>query len=416
MARFAHLTIDFCPVQSEFIWRRVMQKNIKIPFLTLVLMISFASVNAVLFTPALPNIAHDFQISESIAQQMITWFMIGYAIGQLLYGPIANRYGRKPAIYMGISVQIMSNILCIIAGFTHSYLLLVAARFLMALGSGVGLKMTFTLLSESYEPKMVSHKLSCLMLAFAITPGLAVALGGILNTHFGWMSCFYAGAIYGLCLLLLTRKLPETLVAKDIHAFELKHLAEGYMAQFKNIQLMAGGLLMGGATAFVYVFAAVAPFLAISILHMSGTAYGLANLLPPIGLMLGSLASVQFLKRKGLVFSIRLGIAVSAISILIMIVAVWMKASALMTLFLPMILIYFGLALIFANASTAAMDKVMDKAHGSAAMNFMNVGFATLIVLMVGLFQIKLMLLPIIFLFLVVVMIMAFNGLKYQNA
>jgi MFS family permease len=393
-----------------------MQKNIKLSCLTLVLMISFASVNAVLFTPALPNIAHAFQISESMAQQMMTWFMVGYAIGQLLYGPIANRYGRKPALYMGVSMQIVSNILCITAGLTHSYFLLVAARFLMALGSGVGLKMTFTLLNESYEPKEVSHKLSYLMLAFAITPGLAVALGGIVNTHLGWMGCFYTGAFYGLCLLLFVRRLPETLANKDMHAFKLKHLLESYMMQFKNLQLMMGGILMGGATAFVYVFAAVAPFVAINILHMSGTAYGLANLLPPIGLVLGSLASVQLLKRKSSDFSIRLGITVSAISTIIMIVAVWVKASALMALFMPMILIYFGLALVFANASTVAMEKVLDKAHGSAVMNFMNMGFATLVVLMLGLFQIKLILLPMAFLFLTIVMGMAFNRLRYQNA
>ena len=78
----------------------------QLPLVTLLLMISFASVNAVLFTPALPNIAHFFAISDSIAQQTITWFLIGYAVGQLLYGPLANRFGRKKALFAGVSLQI----------------------------------------------------------------------------------------------------------------------------------------------------------------------------------------------------------------------------------------------------------------------------------------------------------------------
>jgi DHA1 family bicyclomycin/chloramphenicol resistance-like MFS transporter len=134
----------------------------KLPFFTLLLLISFASVNAVLFTPALPNIAQFFGINEDVAQQTMTWFLVGYAFGQLLYGPLANRFGRKPALYMGISLQMYSSLLCVLAGYTHTFWLLAIGRFLLALGSGVGLKMTFTLVNECYEPKIASQKISYL--------------------------------------------------------------------------------------------------------------------------------------------------------------------------------------------------------------------------------------------------------------
>src|SRR5579864_6635516 len=96
--------------------RCIMQTKSQLPFFTLLLLISFASVNAVLFTPALPNITHFFGISEDIAQQTITWFLIGYAVGQLIYGPIANRFGRKHALYTGIGIQIISSLFCVVAG------------------------------------------------------------------------------------------------------------------------------------------------------------------------------------------------------------------------------------------------------------------------------------------------------------
>src|ERR1700722_395130 len=121
----------------------MLQTKSKPSFFTLLLMISFASVNAVLFAPALPDIARYFSISDNTAQQTMTWFLVGYALGQLIYSPFANRFGRKPALYIGISLQIISSLLCVLSGAIHEYWLLVLGRFFLALGAGVGLKMTF---------------------------------------------------------------------------------------------------------------------------------------------------------------------------------------------------------------------------------------------------------------------------------
>lgn len=374
-----------------------MKKNITLSFLTLLLMISFASVNAVLFTPALPEIAKSFAVTSNSAQQTIVWFLIGYALGQLIYGPIANRYGRKPALYIGIAIQIGSSLICVLAGITHEFTVLVVGRFLLALGSGVGLKMTFTLVNECYEPKIASQKISYLMLAFAITPGLGVALGGILNEHYGWMSCFYAGALYGLILLILIIRLPETLKEPDLNAFKIKHLIEGYVTQFKNAQLVAGGLLMGGSTCFVYVFAALAPFIAINLFGMSSALYGIANLLPPLGLIMGSLTAAQLAKKYSLQSLIRWGIYLTGVGGVFMLVGVLMHFSVIISLFLPTIVIYFGICFILPNASTIAMSHVRDKAHGSAVMSFINMGLATLVVLSLGIFPTKEILLPIVY-------------------
>lgn len=383
----------------------------RLPFFTLLLLISFASVNAVLFTPSLPNITHFFNIDENTSQQTITWFLIGYALGQLVYGPIANRFGRKPALYAGISLQIISSLLCVLAGVMHEYRLLVIARFMLALGSGVGLKMTFTLVSECYEPKIASQKISYLMLAFAITPGLGVALGGFLNTYYGWMSCFYAGAIYGLILLFFVIYLPETQKTLNMNALKIKHLLGDYKNQFKNSQLISGGLLMGCSTSFVYIFAAVAPFIAITIFGLSSAQYGIANLLPPIGLIVGSIVGARFAKTYSFYSLIQAGIGIASIGTIWMLVAMFAQLPILFSLFIPMIIIYFGMCFILANASTIAMSHVDDKAHGSAVMSFINMGFATLVVLSIGLFPMKTMLLPASYLILCIAMIGVFKFL-----
>lgn len=378
----------------------------KKPFLTLLLMISFASVNAVLFTPALPNITQFFNISTSTAQQTITWFLVGYTLGQLIYGPLANRFGRKPALYLGISLQIVSSLLCSIAG-QENYLLLLIGRFLLALGSGVGLKMTFTLVNECYESPSANQKISYLILAFAITPGLAISLGGFLNDCWGWQSCFYASAVYGLILLLLCFRLPETKLQLDFNAFKIKHLFHEYFSQFKNGQLILGGVLMGCASSFIYIFSALAPFIAMNILGMKSTEYGIANILPSIGLCMGSILSAQFAKRYSQLTGVKFGILVTLISILFMFAMImilqqlpWFK------IFIPISFCYLGLAFIFPNASTLAMHQVLNKANGSAVMNFINMGLVTLIVLNLNYFVITEHLLSWIYLIICMAMIM----------
>lgn len=393
-----------------------MQTKPQLPFITLLLLISFASVNAVLFTPALPAIAADFGITDSYTQLTISWFLIGYSLGQLIYGPIANRYGRKPALYAGISLQIISSIVCVLAGIIHLYTLLIIGRFLLALGAGVGLKMTHTLVNETNDPIEASRKLSYLLMAFAITPGIGVMLGGQLVTHFNWISTFIAGAIYGLILLSLVVKLPETKTSLDYEAFQLTHLIQSYTTQFKNHHLVICGLLMGGATAFTYVFAALAPFIAINMLNMNSASYGIASLLPPIGLIAGSFFSVRYTKKIGKANIMQLGLLIALIGCVLMFVFALMKLSGLITLFFPLMISYFGFPLVVSNASAIAMQHVSDKAHGAAVMSFVNMGSVTVLILNIGYFPATTITLPSIFLVITLLMLALFLRLKRSDA
>ncbi|HTM63766.1 MAG TPA: MFS transporter [Gammaproteobacteria bacterium] len=370
----------------------------KLPLVTMLLLISFASVNAVMFTPALPDIANYFAISHDKAQLTISWYLIGYASGQLIYGPLANRFGRKPTIYGGVILQIISSLICAASGFIHWYPLLVIGRLLLAFGSGVGLKMTFTLVNECYPPKAAAKMISFLILAFAITPGLSAALGGILNQSFGWISCFYAGAAYGLVLLAFAYRLPETLAQLDFDALKWPHLIESYGVQFKNQRLVAGALMMGTSTCFVYTFAAIAPFVAINMLGMASAEYGIANILPAVGLAVGTLTSARLTERFDFNAMIIGGLAIAAIGVFLMFTATWLHGDAIHSIFIPMMIIYLGLSAILANASTIAMSDVEDKSHGAAVMSFINMGTATVVVLAIGWLHVTTILMPILFL------------------
>ena len=146
----------------------------------LFLLTSFASFNAVLFTPALPAMAKFFAISAGTVQGTILYYLIGYSVGQLFYGPIANRYGRKPTLFGGIILEICSSILCLVAIRQQNFALLLCARFLLAAGAGVGLVLAYAMVNETFAPKAAAKRIAYLTLSFAVSPGISVFVGSIL--------------------------------------------------------------------------------------------------------------------------------------------------------------------------------------------------------------------------------------------
>ena len=96
--------------------------------ISLLVIIAFASVNSLFYTPGMPAIQQFFGVSESDVKMTMTVFLVGYAISQLIYGPVANRFGRKPALYIGIAVTLVGNLLCALSGLSGSFALLLWGR------------------------------------------------------------------------------------------------------------------------------------------------------------------------------------------------------------------------------------------------------------------------------------------------
>ena len=112
------------------------------------LLISFAAVSGLLFTPALPSLAKDLSISEAQAQWIIAIFLVGYCLGILPYGSLSNRFGRKKANYIGVCLAIVGSLP---AYASTSFWMLCAARFLQAFGSSAGLKISFTMIADVHQ-------------------------------------------------------------------------------------------------------------------------------------------------------------------------------------------------------------------------------------------------------------------------
>lgn len=350
-------------------------------FLLLFLLISFGSITAVAFTPALPAITQFFGISAKTAGLTITVFLIGYALGQLFYGPLANRFGRKTALYLGIGLEIAASMLCVMASPLHAFWLLITARFLMALGASVGLKMSFTLVADAYTQAESRKIIAHLMIAFAITPALGVAIGGFLVEHFAWVAAFYFMAGYGLLLLVLTFKMSETAKSLDLDALKFAKIINNYAATLRGFELPLAAILMGCGTSFVYLFASLAPFIAMEVMRLNPSQYGLWNLLPVAGVIVGSQLAALLSHTLSALKAILLGVVIMMIGSLIMFGAFLSGKIEALFLFMPLLIIYIGLGFVYSNASGMATAVLADKSNASAMMSFINMGVATVSVL-----------------------------------
>ncbi len=372
----------------------------------LMLLGTFASVSAVLFTPALPQIAHILHISEAMAQLTITLYLIGYAIGNLPYGPLSNRLGRKPTLFIGIIIALIGNGMMALLPLFPSFGLLLVGRFLNALGASVGLKIAFTMIGDIYSHEKATKKISFLMLAFAMGPGLAIVLGGILTTYAGWTSNFYFLIFYSLLLLALSTQLPETCQKIDKKALQIDKILEGYGQKFKNRRLMLCACLMGCGTAVIYLFAAAAPFIGIEQLGFSPEKYGFLNFIPPLGMVIGSFFAIKLAGKQETLATMKLGISIAlGVSALMFFLFVAGMVN-LWTLFIPMPFLYIGEALVFANASSLALSHAQNKSNASAVMNFVNLGLSFVILSLFGLISFPASyLIPLVFFLLTLVML-----------
>lgn len=348
----------------------------------LLLLVSFASVSAVLFTPALPSIASFFNVSMAQSQLTITAFLIGYALGQLPYGPLANRLGRKITLYIGISLAILGSLLCAFSSSMQSFELLVFARFLQALGACVGLKVSFTMIADVYNQTDATRIFSYVIMAFAIMPGLAIAVGGLLVQMFHWESCFYFLSFFGAALLCLSARLPETAKSLDRAALKLSSVIEGYRLKFKNQRLVTSAIVMGCGTAIVYIFAAKAPFIGITLMGMQPKAFGIYNLIPVLGMLLGAYFAAKLAGRLSVLNILLMGMIACLFMTLSMLIPFFLGILNPNTLFFPMLLVYVSESLIFANISSLGLSHAKNKSNGSAVLNFINLGIAVIAVLL----------------------------------
>ena len=223
------------------------------------------------YLPSFPAIAAAFSTDIEHVQVSLAVYFIGLAIGQLLYGPLADRFGRRKPLLVGITLFTLGSLACAMA---PSLEWLIAARFIQALGGCAGMVISRAVVRDLCDPIASAKVFSQLMLVMGLAPILAPILGGAMLATLGWQSIFFCLCTFSvLSGLAVARWLPETLAA-DAKPAPLSGAIGNYLHLFKDLPFMGYALTGGLSIAGMFAYIAGSPFVFIDLYDIPPEHYG----------------------------------------------------------------------------------------------------------------------------------------------
>jgi len=314
---------------------------------------AFGAVTIDLYLPTLPAIARDYGTSDAAVQLTLSTFFVGMALGQLFFGPLSDRIGRRPTILLGCGVYVLASLVC---AFAPSIEILVAGRFFQALGCCAGMVTCRAIVRDRYDHRDSARIFSLLMLVLAVAPLLAPTIGGWIAALAGWHAVFLVFVGIGLAVgAAVYWRLDESRSAATAATAATTSVLAGYAVLLRQRRLI-GYLLVGaanGATLFSYI--AGSPDLVINIWGYSEAQFGLIFAIIAVGVVGASQVNRLLLRRATpdqVLGAASIGAAVAGAALL----ACALLDAPLFVMFPALFIALSSNGLISANASAGALN------------------------------------------------------------
>ncbi len=248
-----------------------------------------------MYLPGFPDIAKDLHTSIAHITLSITSFFIGISIGQMIYGPLLDKYGRKKPLYIGLAVYLLASVACAWAPTANA---LIGIRFLQALGSCAGMVASRALVRDIFLVEENAKIFSLLMLVLAISPIIAPTLGGYMTSIFGWQSIFFVlASIAAATLLLVYFKLPAGRKPETSLSLLPRPIINGFLEVARVPQFYTYAFAGAIASSGLYAYIAGSPFVFMELYRVSDRQYGWIFAFIAMGLIAASQVN-RFLLRK----------------------------------------------------------------------------------------------------------------------
>ena len=313
--------------------------------------------------PAIPVIRETFVVSTEVAQLTLSLSMLAIALGTLVYGPMSDKYGRKPVMLAGLLITLFGSVLCYMA---HSIEMLILSRFVQAFGGAVGLVLARAIVRDVYGAEEAARVIATLVMVMVVIPMLSPALGGELMLLFGWESVFVVIAMMTLIMfLLLSRKLPETL-SEPVPFEGVVSMLANYARLFRSRVFCGYAFCVTFVSVVFFSFIAAAPEIMVSVLNRPPNEYGYYFIMVPAGFMAGNNVARYFSRSYSMNRLISFGASVSVAGILLTILLQWSGLHHPLALCAPVALAIFGNGITLPNAQAAAINE-FPKYAGSAS-------------------------------------------------
>lgn len=364
-----------------------MKNKLSLPWLILLgALTAIGPLSIDMYLPAFPAVEQDLRAAAGSVEYTLASFFIGMALGQLFYGPLSDRFGRRRPLMAGLVLYTLASLGCAYAGNVQ---LLVGLRFLEALGGCAGLVITRAVVRDRCGARDSARAFSLLILVMGLAPILAPLLGGAVAAWLGWREIFLLLALYGaIALLAVYHGLPETHDTRHEPPLNLGGVLGNYGRLLMSRSFI--GYTLAGGLAFAGMFAYIAgsPFVLIQLHGIPAGHFGWLFGLNALGFVVASQINARLLKTRSLTRLLHHAVWLPALAGLVLVLASfggWLG--------LPLVLAGFfvyvaSLGFIGPNATAAALATHGQQAGtASALMGALQFGIATVTGAMVGLWH-----------------------------
>ena len=338
-----------------------------------------------LYAPSLPYLTGFFGTTPELIKLTISLNLIMYGFAQLIYGPISDRYGRRPVLLGSIVLFAIASLAC---GFAQSIDQLLVARMLQGFFAAAEAVMCLAVFKDLFSEKEQLKGFAIYGMSIALTPAIAPILGGYIHVLLGLEYNFFLTAAVGIfTAILIYLMLPESTVP-DPHALKISSILQNYRMVVTNRIFIIYGALAGVALGLIYAFVTGAPFILISYFGVEVEHFGYYQAAIVVAYFLGSMLSARLADCWQPLRVLNLGLVITVGGALLVVGFVFIGGLSPYTLTFGYIFIAFGIGPIFAVAPSKAMGAV-ERSAGSAASVFgcLEIGMSGLIAAMVSVFH-----------------------------
>jgi DHA1 family bicyclomycin/chloramphenicol resistance-like MFS transporter len=327
------------------------------PWRLLALLIAMSGVGSMslnILAPAIPGLVAKFATDAGSVQLTISLYIMGLAVAQLVFGPLSDRFGRRPVVLAGLGLATLASTAAI---FVSTIGGLVAARVVQSLGASTGQTISRAIIRDLYDRERAASMIGLVTSVVVLMPMMAPLLGGILDTLFGWSAIFIFVALFSAAVFLWAAlALPETRRFSTVPGAN-GQLVPDFKALAQSPRFFGYALCAGLGSGPFFSFLGGAPHVTVTMLGRSSAEYGLWFFLPSFGFMLGNFLVSRLSGRFTIDTLIWWGIGATVVGSLISIVLYpVLPGWEMTTIFLPQIIVGCGNGLLLPTAVAGAVS------------------------------------------------------------